>query len=98
MTLSNLIVYSSLFCVGMGLVTIYHQWKARPPLAIGVIVTIIGVSVVIGLVAEAVYKSPLPLEWDNRTALYLGGLIVTSLGLVLLTIATRIQIELRAQA
>ncbi len=84
------IVYASLFCIGMGLVTIYHQCKTRPPLGIGLILTVSGVIVLILLVAEAVYRSPVPVEVEVRSVLYLAGLMVTSCGLVLMTVATRL--------
>ncbi len=89
------IVYASLFAVGMGCVTIYYQWKARPPLGMGIITTLAGVLVVILLIGEAVYRSEVPVEPELRSILYLGGLMVTSLGLVLLTVTTRAQVALR---
>ncbi len=90
--LRDLVLLVSVFCIGMGFVTMYHQWKARPPIALGLILTIGGVLVLVGLVAEAAYRAP---EFEARTALSLGGLMVTSIGLVMLTITTRIQLRLR---
>ncbi len=88
------IVYASLFCCGMGLVTIYYQWKTRPPLGMGIIVTVSGVLVLILLVGHAVYVQR-RIAITVPAILYLGGLMVTSCGLVLLTVATRAQVAMR---
>lgn len=92
---STAIVFASVFCIGMGLVTVYHQWVTRPPLGMAVMVTVLGVLILIGLVADSVYRSPAPVVIEPRSVLYLAGLGVTSAGLVLLTVATRAQVAMR---
>jgi len=91
---AGVVVYTSLFCVGMGLVAIFYQWATRPPIGVGLVVTVSGVIVLVLLVAQTVYTQK-PTEVTVPSLLYFGGLLVTSCGLVLLTVATRAAVTLR---